>query len=57
MELEKIHTLHPVTLAYIGDAVFSLYVRTYMIESAEYKANELNRKVNACVKAVAQSQM
>lgn len=51
------NTLNPVTLAYIGDAVFSLFVRTRVVASADYKANELNHRVNACVKAVAQSAM
>lgn len=49
--------MNPVTLAYIGDAVFSLFVRTRMLEKAEYRSRELNAKVNACVKATAQSAM
>lgn len=57
MDTERINALSPITLAYIGDAVFSLYVRTVMVESADYRSGELNRKVNACVKAVSQSAM
>ena len=55
MENERINAMNPVTLAYIGDAVFSLFVRTRMLEKAEYRSRELNAKVNACVKATAQS--
>lgn len=57
MENEKINALNSVTLAYVGDAVFSLFVRTFMLERAEYRTRELNAKVNACVKATAQSAM
>lgn len=49
--------MSPVTLAYIGDAVFSLHVRTRVVECAEYKPAELSRRVNSCVSAVAQSAM
>ena len=55
MEVERINSLSPVTLAYIGDAVFSLYVRNRAVEAAEYRPAELNAKVNACVRATAQS--
>lgn len=57
MDDQRLNSLGPVTLAYIGDAVFSLYVRTAFAEAADYRSSELNRKVNACVKAVAQSAM
>lgn len=57
MDAEKVNAMNSVTLAYVGDAVFSLYVRTRVVESADYKSGELNSRVNACVKAVAQSVM
>lgn len=57
MNTERLHALNPVTLAYIGDAVFSLYVRTRVLDTAEYKAHELTARVNACVNASAQSDM
>lgn len=57
MDSEKINALNSVTLAYVGDAVFSLYVRTRIIESGDYRAGELNGRVNAFVKATAQSAM
>lgn len=57
MEQERINALSPVTLAYIGDAVFSLYVRMRVLECAEYKPNEINAKVNSFVKAVSQAVM
>lgn len=57
MDADKINSLNPVTLAYIGDAVFSLYVRLHMVEESEYKAAEVNRLVNSYVKATSQSAM
>ncbi len=57
MEQEKINSLNPVTLAYIGDAVFSLYARMHVLESAEYRTGEFNKKVDSLVKATAQSAM
>ena len=57
MESDKINSLNSVTLAYIGDAVFSLYVRTRVVESAEFRSGELNSRVNSFVKATAQSAM
>ena len=57
MEDERITALNSVTLAYVGDAVFSLFVRKAAVEKAELRAGDLNRAVNGCVKAVAQSAM
>lgn len=57
MNDDRRNALNSVTLAYVGDAVFSLFVRTAAVERAELKAGDLNRAVNGCVKAVAQSAM
>ena len=57
VEREKINSLGSVTLAYVGDAVFSLFVREHVVSSVEYRAGECNARVNALVKATAQSQM
>lgn len=37
------------TLAYLGDAVFSLMVREFLVKSTEYKANGLNKIANKIV--------
>lgn len=57
MNNERINELNPVTLAYIGDAVFSLFAREFVLNSAEYKSHEINLRVNSLVKAQSQSQM
>ena len=57
MDDEKLNNLGSVTLAYIGDAVFSLFVRTRVVQAADYRSGECNARVNALVKATAQSAM
>lgn len=46
-----------VALAYVGDAVFSLYVRTKMASEHDYKSGELTRICNRLVCARAQGEM
>ncbi len=47
----------PLTLAFIGDCVFDLVVKTVMVERANCPANKLHRKTSALVKAESQSVM
>lgn len=48
--------LSPLTLAFIGDAVYTLYVRERLVFQKDEKGNELNKKTSAVVKATAQSE-
>ena len=43
------------SLAYLGDAVFTLMVRNFLIESSNVKPNMLNKKANSVVCARAQA--
>ena len=43
------------TLAYLGDSVFSLMVRKYLVEKSSVKTNALNKKANSVVCARAQA--
>jgi len=47
----------PLALAYIGDAVYELFVRRYMVEHYNVSQHELNKKTIALVNAKAQAQM
>ena len=49
------HQYSPLNLAYIGDAVYSLLVRTRLVTQANRPAHALNKIANANVKAAAQS--
>lgn len=45
----------PLVLAYIGDAVFELYVRTFLISSGNAPVHKLHMRSTGFVKAKAQS--
>lgn len=57
MNENEIAQMNPVTLAFVGDAVFSLYVRRALVVDHDYKASELTRRANRTVSAVLQSKM
>lgn len=47
----------PLTLAYIGDSVFDIVIKTVVVEQANCAANKLHKKTSALVKAASQAQM
>lgn len=47
----------PLTLAYIGDAVYELIIRSIFVKQGNCQAQKLHQKVTACVSAKAQSKM
>lgn len=47
--------LSPLVLAYIGDAVFELFVRTYLISNVNKSSNSLTNYAKKYVSATAQS--
>ncbi|MBB6734916.1 Mini-ribonuclease 3 [Cohnella zeiphila] len=49
--------LSPIVLAYIGDAVFEVYVRQHLIASAARKPHELHRAATRYVSAAAQAKL
>ncbi|MDR2182862.1 MAG: ribonuclease III [Clostridiales bacterium] len=59
LEIDKFtaaaHEYSPLNLAYVGDAIFSLLVRTRLVTQANRPAHALNKMANARVKAAAQS--
>lgn len=54
---QDIRTYSPLTLAYIGDAVYDLIIRTMVVEQANRPANALHRFTVKYVSANAQSQI
>ncbi len=52
---EKAANMNAVVLAFIGDAVYSLYVREKLAFSSDAKAGELNRLATKEVRATAQA--
>ena len=52
-----IRAYSPLTLAYIGDCVYDLVIRTVVVERGNEPANKLHKKTVAYVKAQTQSAM
>ncbi|MPW24749.1 Mini-ribonuclease 3 [Alkalibaculum sp. M08DMB] len=50
----EVKMMNPLTLAYIGDAVYEIYIRKYLIMNYTSKVNELNKKCVKFVRATAQ---
>lgn len=56
MDKQKANNLNPIVLAFVGDAVYSLFVRTRLTFESDSKANELNKLTTKEVKATAQAE-
>lgn len=52
-----VRTFSPLTLAYIGDGVYDLIIRSVIVERANASANKLHQKTTKYVKASAQAAM
>lgn len=52
-----IRTYSPLTLAYIGDAIYELVIRTIVVERSNTSANNLHKKAVRYVNAGTQAQM
>lgn len=55
--VEEIRQLSPLTWAYVGDAIYELYIRTYLTNTTNLKPHELHIKSIRYVKAKAQSKL
>lgn len=53
----NILTYSPLTLAYIGDDVYDLVIRTFLINQGNMQVNKINKHANSLVKAETQSKM
>jgi len=53
----SVRMMNPLKLAYIGDAVYELYIRTFMISRANKTPHEMNKLALKYVKASSQAQI
>ncbi|MCR5421852.1 MAG: ribonuclease III [Lachnospiraceae bacterium] len=53
----RVNEYSPLTLAFIGDCVFDLVVKTVVVETANCPANVLHKRTSNIVKANSQSRM
>ncbi len=56
-EGQDVRAYSPLTLAYIGDGIYELVIRSIVVERANRSANDLHKKTTRYVKAPAQSAM
>ena len=54
---QDVRAYSPLTLAYIGDAIYDLIIRSVVVERANRSANDLHKKTVRYVKAETQSAM
>lgn len=52
-----LRTYSPLTLAYIGDGIYELLIRTVLVCRKNTQANKLHRRTSSIVRAVYQSQL
>ena len=55
MEEKEARLLNPLVLAFVGDAVYSLYVKTQLLELSSGKVNKFNNIAKSYVNAKSQS--
>jgi ribonuclease-3 family protein len=56
IDKNNLNLINPLVLAYIGDAVFEIYVRTKVVDDGMIKTNKLHRLSIEHVKAKAQAE-
>ena len=54
---QDVRAYSPLTLAYIGDAIYDLVIRSVVVERANRSANDLHKKTIRYVKAETQAKM
>ena len=57
IEIKEIETYSPLTLAYIGDAVYELIIRTLVVAKGNKQVNKLHKESSSLVKASTQADM
>ena len=57
MEEVDIHTYSPLTLAYMGDCVYDLIIKSLMVSHGNKQVNKLHKETSNLVQASAQSLM
>jgi len=54
---EDVNLMSPLTWAYVGDAVYELYIRDYLIRTTGAKPHKLHKEAIKYVKAAAQAKI
>ena len=57
IESKDIRTYSPLTLAYIGDAIFDVIIRSILVNKGNTAVNKLHQRASSIVKAPTQARM
>lgn len=57
IESKDIRTYSPLTLAYIGDAIFDVVIRSILVNKGNTAVNKLHQRASSIVKAPTQAKM
>ncbi len=56
MEQSRVEMMSPLTWAYVGDSVYELYIRKYLVETTNFKPHNLHIEAIKYVNAKAQAE-
>ena len=56
-KLDKYLNLNPLVLAYLGDSIYEVYIRKYLIDKGNIKVNELQKAATKFVSAKSQASL
>ncbi len=56
-DINDVNQMSPLVWAYVGDAVYELYIRTGLVENTQYKPHKLHIEAIKYVKANAQARI
>ena len=54
---QEVKLMNPLVWAYVGDCVYELYIRTFLINTTKMKVHELHVKASTYVKASSQAKI
>lgn len=57
LDEQTVRMMNPLKLAYVGDAIFESYIRTYLVNSTILTPHEMSKKAVLYVKASAQARL
>ena len=54
---QEVKLMNPLVWAYVGDCIYELYIRTFLINTTKMKVHELHVKASTYVKASSQAKI
>ena len=53
---QEVKLMNPLVWAYVGDCIYELYIRTFLVNTTKMKVHELHVKASTFVKASSQAE-